>query len=214
MEHGWRSYVPVAAWTGAAVVCALVAGEGPFARFLGPAPAAAAMLAAGLVAGLCLWSLGRRGFEPAGRGVLTGALTALPFAAVVTVADILLRFPQDLNAPLPAALAVYPAMALVAETIFHLLPLALILAVLRGRAVGLALVLAALVEPLYQVRGMFADEGLTAQNAFVLPFVLAFNLVQLWLFRRYGFLAMAAMRLANYAWWHLAWGALRLELLF
>jgi len=213
-EHGWRAFGPVAAWTAAAAACALIIGPGPFARFLGGVPGLPAMLGAGLVAGVCLWSLSRCGFRPAGDGVLTGALAALPFAAVVTVADVLLRFPEDLNVPWPAALAFYPAIALVAEAIFHLLPLALILAVLRGRAVALALVLTALVEPLYQARGLFMGEGLTPQNAFVLPFVLAFNLVQLWLFRRHGFLAMAAMRLANYAWWHLAWGALRLELLF
>jgi hypothetical protein len=40
------------------------------------------------------------------------------------------------------------------------------------------------------------------------------NLVQLTLFRRYDFLTMYAFRLVYYLVWHVAWGHLRLQVLF
>ena len=44
--------------------------------------------------------------------------------------------------------------------------------------------------------------------------LLAFGLVQLYVFRRFGFIPMFVFRLAYYARWHVGWGALRLRLLF
>ena len=41
-----------------------------------------------------------------------------------------------------------------------------------------------------------------------------FGMIQLSLFKRYGFVAMYTCRLAYYAVWHIIWGYLRLQLLF
>ncbi len=44
--------------------------------------------------------------------------------------------------------------------------------------------------------------------------LLAFGLVQLYVFRRFGFVSMYAFRLAYYSLWHIAWGAIRLKWAF
>ena len=44
--------------------------------------------------------------------------------------------------------------------------------------------------------------------------LMVFGVAQVWMFWRFGFVWMLGFRLAYYALWHLAWGALRLELLF
>ena len=56
-------------------------------------------------------------------------LVLLSILAVV-VADILLRYPEDTNAPWPAALLFYPAIGFVAEILFHVVPLALLMLLL------------------------------------------------------------------------------------
>jgi hypothetical protein len=44
--------------------------------------------------------------------------------------------------------------------------------------------------------------------------VLAINICQLHLFKRYDFVSMFAFRLAYYAVWHVVWGHVRLGVLF
>jgi hypothetical protein len=44
--------------------------------------------------------------------------------------------------------------------------------------------------------------------------VAAINLAQLLLFRRHYFVSMLTLRLAYYGIWHVAWGHLRLQVLF
>jgi hypothetical protein len=44
--------------------------------------------------------------------------------------------------------------------------------------------------------------------------VLAINVCQLAIFKRYDFMSMYALRLVYYGIWHIGWGAVRLELLF
>jgi hypothetical protein len=44
--------------------------------------------------------------------------------------------------------------------------------------------------------------------------ILAINLAGLFLFRRFGFLPMYALRLFYYLIWHILWGYLRLSVLF
>jgi hypothetical protein len=41
--------------------------------------------------------------------------------------------------------------------------------------------------------------------------LLAFGLVQLYVFRRFGFASMYSLRLAYYSLWHIAWGTTRLH---
>ncbi|MGE0552065.1 MAG: hypothetical protein AB7R55_01420 [Gemmatimonadales bacterium] len=154
-------------------------------------------------------------------GLRAAFLLATLFAAGAIGFDLLARFPRSINEPLPMAAAFYPLMGLVAETVFHLAPLALILGIgwriwpdRREGLVLVAVVVAAAIEPAFQVRAGLAAGRLSGTDLFVVPHVLGFNLAQLWLFRRYDLLSMLAMRMSYYLYWHLAWGTLRLELLF
>ena len=48
----------------------------------------------------------------------------------IIIADFFIRYPEDINVPVPEALLFYPAVGFVAEIAFHVLPLALLLFVL------------------------------------------------------------------------------------
>ena len=158
------------------------------------------------------------------RGSLRFALpAALATALVIPVVlvDLMGGFPQGLNVPLPESLVFYPVMALVAETVFHVVPLALLISATKrlaspaGRSKVLVgcLIVVALPEPIFQV-GTGAGESPLWASAYVAVHLLAFNLLAVHWLRRYGFLSMLSFRLVYYVWWHIAWGALRLRLLF
>jgi hypothetical protein len=49
---------------------------------------------------------------------------------------------------------------------------------------------------------------------FVFFHLLTFNLVQFWLFRKFGFLVMYILRMIYYLFWHILWGIWRLDFLF
>jgi len=159
--------------------------------------------------------------RPSGAGLRAAALLATLFAAGAIGFDLLAGFPRGINAPLPLAAGFYPLMGLVAEAVFHLAPLALVLGTAgrvwpdRRRGVVLVAILAAAaIEPVFQVRAGIAAGRLSGTDLFVVLHVLGVNLAQLWLLRRFDLLSMLAMRMTYYLYWHLAWGALRLELLF
>ena len=155
-----------------------------------------------------------------GRGLATAALLATVFALVVIGVDLTFRFPRDINVGLPESLWFYPLMAAVAESVFHLVPLALLLGTGRAvtgrdpgaRMIRTCLVAVALLEPAFQVG--LTDQPRSATGIFTGIQVLAINLVQLTLFRRFDFAAMIGLRLVYYLWWHILWGAIRLNLLF
>jgi hypothetical protein len=139
--------------------------------------------------------------------VLGGVLT-LPAILI----DLAIPFPQDLNVPLPEALLFYPAIALVAEVTFHLIPLA-VLSVIASRRPSSPLVFlpAVAAEPLFQ----FAlNSGATLQSWLVLGNVSLISAVQIWLFLRFGAGSMIALRLIYYLCWHVLWGLQRQSLLF
>ncbi len=216
---------PVTLALTAICVAALVAAMPPalFAPYFGPVPAPLAIAVTVLSGGAMLPILQTRGFpEKHGAradGIGVAVLLAGLFGIVVIAADIALHFPRDLNAPAPWALLFYPVMGLVAEVVFHLAPLTIVLLVATqltpaAHSDGLwrvALLLAALTEPLFQA--LHAGDA-PALTAFTALHVLAFSLCQLWLFRNHGFATMYAMRLVYYLEWHIAWGTARLELLF
>ncbi len=53
-----------------------------------------------------------------------------------------------------------------------------------------------------------------AGSAYTWLHVFAIALLQLLVFRRYDFVSMLGTRLCYYAYWHLLWGVVRLEVLF
>ena len=196
-----------------------------FERFLGPLHPALAVGIATLLALPALAFLNRRGGFPilvAGssrRAVTSAAGFAVLFAIGAIAADLGLRYPATINVPWSYGLFVYPVMAMIVELIFHVSLLALLLLLLRPiaakvgetRIVWVAIVFVALLEPILQV---FWAGSLSGTEIYTAISVFLFGVVQLALFRRYGFLAMLSMRLFYYLLWHIAWGYFRLELLF
>ena len=150
------------------------------------------------------------------RGAGVSAALATLFGVWQVCADVLVtRFPKDINVPPPQSLLFYPAMAYVVEVVFHALPLALLLALLRRSTkksntiivTWLCIVFVSSLEPVLVHTRM-------GSPAYVGVFVFVFTLVELCVFWRYDFISMYAFRLVFYVWWHITWGYLRLRWLF
>ena len=155
---------------------------------------------------------GAVGYRPA---VLIGLTLPVP----VIVVDWLGGFGRGINAPAPDSLLFYPSIAVVAEFVFHVAPLA-IAAMLAfffrraGRALEIfGLGAAVAIEPILQVAWGDAVSPAWA-NAYVGVQVLAFNVVGVYLLRRFGILRVLVYRLSYYLVWHVLWGYVRLGLLF
>ena len=145
---------------------------------------------------------------------------AFSVGIAIVIADLLIRYPEDTNVPVPQALLFYPAVGFVAEVVFHLVPLVIVLLVLSplrhwfstNRVVWIALLITAISEPTFQI--LFKGEPLTWESAYTWAHVFAIAFMQLQVFRRYDFASMYAFRLIYYAYWHIIWGVIRLEVLF
>jgi hypothetical protein len=159
-----------------------------------------------------------RGADTA-RGIARAVVPVSLFFVVVVTVDAVVGFPRDINVPWPRALLFYPVMAFVVEMVFHLVPLAVLLAIARplldrfgrDRLLWSVIVVVALIEPVFHVvmgSGGGAPSGL---DLFVGVHVFLFTLVELNFFRRYDFVTMYAYRIVYYLLWHIVWGALRLE---
>ncbi len=203
-----------------------VLDDDSFERFFGPIPPLAGAAVLAVIGAVSLRVLATRGWLPTealplGR-LYRPALVGVAFALPAVVVDSWIHFPEDMNAPWPASLVFYPAVAYVAEIVFHLAPLALVLTALRWvldrhpadtkRAVSAALAVA-LVEAVFQTLDALSgsDQRLAL---FVAPHLAAIGFVELAILRRHGFLAMLSFRLGYYLIWHIAWGAIRLTVLF
>ena len=155
------------------------------------------------------------------RGVRLSAVFATLLAAVMITADsTIFRFPVDINVPLPQALLFYPAMAYVVEVIFHALPLGIFLTILglwrrqltTHRLIWLCLCVTALLEPTFQVG--YLEQPLSPMGIYLWLDLFVFNVLQLYILQRYDFVSMFSLRIIYYLYWHIAWGYLRLQLLF
>lgn len=155
------------------------------------------------------------------RGILLALGLAVPFALLMMLVDSKAPFPVNINVPFPDSLFFYPVMGYVVELLFHLLPFCLVYYILgtvfggagSARTIWAAILVAAVLEPLFQVAVSF-DHSPTWVSVYLGLHLLAFNIVQLALFRRYDFLTMYSFRLSYYVLWHILWGYLRLTLLF
>lgn len=181
------------------------------------------VLAGGL---LLAYIFNRQWFVLAGddlwRGVQLAALGAVVFGVFIIVADSLAPYPADTNAAWPNAWLFYPMIGFLAETIFHLAPLAILFSILTSPIVGLdfdrvvwiVLIVVALLEPAFQTIFGLSNSMPVWAKIYMAFHILAINLTGLYLFRRFGFLPMYALRLFYYLIWHILWGYLRLEILF
>ena len=146
-------------------------------------------------------------------------ILALFFGMVVIMADMWwVNYPMDINVRFPEALLYYPVMGFMAEAVFHLLPIALIVLLLRSVSrlrrstiVWIALIFAVFVEPVFQV--VVGDYDVSTR-IFTGVLVFLFSMAQLWVFRRYDWVSMYLLRLMYYAIWHIVWGTWRLDVLF
>ena len=95
--------------------------------------------------------------DPSRRGVVGGSGDRA--AVAIVVADFIIRYPEDTNVPVPQAFLFYPAVGFVAEIVFHVLPLALLLLALtplakgldKDRVVWLGILVVAVLELTFQV---------------------------------------------------------------
>lgn len=205
---------------------------GYFAPFFGGIPPLLAVsLAAGL-GGVCLGFLHARGWFAIVararnlRGLALATIAAAIFGGVMVVAEIagVYQGRADLNVPPPYSMLYYPVIGYVVEIAFKVAPLTMLMGIMAmtigtrlsvGRdliGVGWApIVVVAMLEPGYQLS---RADSISWSEAHLGVHVFLINLVQLYLFRRYDFLTMYWFRLVYYGIWHIAWGYLRLRLLF
>jgi hypothetical protein len=154
------------------------------------------------------------------RGIIVSAGMATMLAVAIIIADFFIRYPEDINVPVPEALLFYPAMGFVAEIAFHVLPLALLLLFLAplrkrlgiDRLMWIGITIAAVLEPTFQV--VLGGEPFSWASVYTWVHIFAIAFLQLHVFRRYDFVSMYSFRLIYYAYWHIAWGVIRLKVLF
>lgn len=227
-----RGPLVVAGAIGLLAVVSLRIDTIPYGAIFGsvdPALVVAGLIALGAAALVLLDRSGLFAFDrPArrGRGFAAAASLAVMFAALVVVVDVVVGFPMTYNVPppFPASLLFYTVISYVAEMAFHALPLVAVVLLTtscgrsepRESTLRLAMLGVACLEPLYQARlGVPGTEaGIAWVEIFVVMHVFAINLVQLGLFRQFGFLPAYLFRLVYYFLWHVAWGELRQILLF
>lgn len=170
------------------------------------------MLAVATVAGsVALVGLRRQGFFAAGQrgwGVGAAARWATVLAVPVIFVDLVSPFPRAINVPWPEAWLFYPSIAVVAEAVLHLVPLAIVY--MLTRRAWFAILAAAMTEPVLQTAFVFGVPGW--QAVFVAVQVLAIGLIELTLFRRHGLAALIGFRWVYYLHWHMLWGQVRLWL--
>lgn len=130
-------------------------------------------------------------------------------------------FPKDLNVEFPHSLLFYPSIGYIVEIIFHVLPFTLCFFIVttifkqldQTKALLIVIPLIALIEPIFQIINFGRNYPFWAV-AYVGVNILVINLSQLWLFVKYDFVSMYALRLVYYLLWHIVWGGLRLRWLF
>jgi hypothetical protein len=162
---------------------------------MSPIFAATAMCAIGAV--LLRVLVIRDGFAVAGphiaRGLTWSAGFAVLFGMIIVPADLIIVHTADMNIPFPASVLFYPVIGFMVESLFHVLPLCVLLTTLRrvmarGRSAAMvwtSLIAVAALEPAHQTwtatRGMPFVGGIHAYAWWAVAFdgvhVLAISLI-------------------------------------
>jgi hypothetical protein len=157
------------------------------------------------------------------QGLWRYLILALLFGFNAILIDLHIVFPADINVAFPASLLFYPAINFFAQIVFHLLPLVMLFSILtwtfkagiQEKQIWILISLVALLEPLYQMLYMNAVGTYSLWAIGIVGLhVYLINFFELWLFKRYDFIAMYLFRLVFYGVWHISWGHARLLLLF
>jgi hypothetical protein len=206
----------------AAVSVSLVSDDSPFDRFLAGLPAPLVIAASAGVGALSLRLLSDREWSIGSDARWTPVIVAFAFGAVAVTVDTMVPFPEDTNVEWPASALYYPAVAFLAEIVFHVVPIAAIVLVSGWRfgsnvndwRVWLIIGAVAAGEAGFQVAGSLTDGSDSRLVGFVAVHLFAIGVAELTMFRQFGFSALVTFRMVYYLLWHVAWGHLRLSILF
>jgi hypothetical protein len=142
---------------------------------------------------------------------------------IMALVDLRVKLPSDMNTPFPQSLLFYPAIGFLVEIVFHILPITVLLLITKAmfkdlaveRIVWICIIIVAAIEPIYQTIDMAsANHYPLWAIIYVCAHVFVINLLQLQLFKKYDFVSMYSFRLVYYLIWHIAWGYVRLKLIF
>lgn len=156
------------------------------------------------------------------QGLAFAAALATLLALIMILFDSGIVLPEDVNRSFPDALLFYPTIGFVAEIVFHVLPLTLLLFLLttlfKGHTfeqlIWPCVFIVALLEPIFQTSFSLSEGYPWTAVIFIALHNFLFNFIQLTLFKQYDFVTMYSFRLVYYLFWHIIWGAIRLQLLF
>jgi len=157
------------------------------------------------------------------KGLFRFSSLAALFGIIMILVDTKIIFPADMNILFPESLLFYPAIGFLAEILFHVLPLAILLFILNsilknadfGNVVWICILIVSLVEPIYQAMNMASSNRYPVGAViYVGIHVFLISFFQLLIFRKYDFISMYSFRLVYYMFWHVGWGYVRLRLLF
>ncbi|MDH5368535.1 MAG: hypothetical protein OEW99_00805 [Gammaproteobacteria bacterium] len=200
--------------------------ETNFGKILGEFNPVVVICVSSVVGFIALWALQRnygfvifKGWETL-RGCGVSVVFATVLGVIIVIADLILKYPQNINIQPPAAFFFYPAIGFVAEIAFHVVPLTLLLFVLKPlsdrlgqkRIVWLCILLVSSIEPTYHV--LFTGYYFTWMNVYTWIHIFVISLLQLYVFWKYDFVSMYLFRIFYYIYWHIVWGVIRLDVLF
>lgn len=157
------------------------------------------------------------------KGLLYASGLAAMYGLIIILVDFVTRFyPADINVRFPESLLYYPAIGFFVEILFQVLPLTLFLFILTplsrktssNRALWVSILLASVLEPIFQVSSLFSGQSPVWFAAFEFVRIFLVILSQLIFFKRYDFVTMYWFRIVYYTFWHIVWGYIRLGLLF
>ena len=201
----------------------LLSEDRVFERFFGSLPVIPTVVCVYAVAAILLLRFdadkSMRLFQPAQfrAGFIDALAASTIFACIIVVVDQQFPFPADINVHFSESLLFYPVMALVAITIFQLMPFSLLLAVTRALKINaasaswIAIVGASLIEPTFQI--LFGE---TQQPLWVIGYtwihIFLINVALLLLYRKFDFATAYLFRVMYYLYWHVLWGFLRLNI--
>ena len=192
-----------------------------FEPFFGAMHPIAVMTGVALVGVIAMAYLqGTSGFAVLGPGAWRDAASILAWAVPLLAAaaigsDLVFRYDEDLNVAMPDALRFYPAIAVFVEIALHVVPVAVLVAML-GMPTGFDATFWRIAVPVALIEAVAQALYATSigTSVFSAVHLMVFGVAQVSIFWRFGFIWMLGFRLVYYSLWHLAWGAARLELLF
>ncbi len=154
--------------------------------------------------------------------LLLSVIVAPLLALNVILIDLNFNYSEDINVLLPHSLLYYPTMGFIVEILFHIAPLSLILYFLTNRnkkkilekKIWFTILVIPIIEPLFQI--IFGTSVVFPLWIIILfgIHLYFFNLFQLVIFKKYGFLSMFLFRMGYYMIWHILWGYLRLIIIY